>query len=402
MMIWVILKVAIRSLWANRLRSVLAMLGIIIGVAAVIFVLALVAGAKRQVMARITALGTNLLVISPGQRGTGGVMSGTQQNLTLDDAMALLQGIPTIRDLTPVVRGSVQVKHLNRNTRSNVLGTAVTYLPIRDYEVEFGRAFSEAETDAAARVAVLGPTTADNLFGGEDRIGKIIKIKGISFRVVGILKAKGDQGFFNPDDQILVPYSTAMRQVLGLDYIQEIDVRAREGEDLSAIQAQATKILRHRHRLLESEANDFFVRNQAEMLRTAGDISQVLALLAGGVAGISLLVGGIGIMNIMLVTVTERTREIGVRKAIGARERDILRQFLIEAVVMSGSGGAIGVAFGVALATILASVTTFQPYVRPESVALALGFAAAVGVFFGYYPARRAAKLDPIEALRYE
>ncbi len=402
MMLWITIKVALRSLWANRMRSILAMLGIIIGVGAVIFVLSLVAAAKADMMGRITAMGTNLLVVSPGQRGTGGVMSGTQQNLTADDAEALLAKIPQIRDLAPVVRGNVQAKRLAKNSRTSLMGTTVTYFPIRSFEVEKGRLFNDADCDAMSRVAVIGATTATNLFGTEEPCNQVIKLNSINFRVIGVLKSKGDQGWFNPDDQVLVPYTVAMKQIVGVDHLNEIDIRANNEADLDTIMDRATKLLRKRHHLQEDQDNDFSIRNQAEMLKTADSMNQVLALLAGGIASISLLVGGIGIMNIMLVTVTERTREIGVRKAIGAKNGDILRQFLIEAVVMSGSGGAIGVLSGFVLAAILSRVTSLQASVSLFSVALGLGFSMGVGVFFGFYPASRAARLDPIEALRYE
>lgn len=402
MLIWVTLKVAVRSLWANRLRTVLATLGIIIGVSAVIFVLAIVSGAQQFVMGRIQALGTNLLLISPGQRGSGGVVSGTQENLKIGDAEELLKSIPAIRDVAPVVRGNVQVKHLDRNSRSTVMGTSVTYFPIRDFHIGEGKLFSDAQADAFERVAVIGPVTARNLFGTQDAIGQTIKLNGINFRIIGVLQAKGDQGFYNPDDQVFIPYTTAMKQILGLDYLQELDVRARDETQLGKIQTEASEILRRRHRLEADMPDDFNLFNQADLLKTFGNIAAVMGLMAGGIASISLLVGGIGIMNIMLMTVTERTREIGVRKAIGAKERDILTQFLIEAVFLSAIGGGIGIAMGIALSAAVSYFSSFTAVVSPFSVVLALGFSAAVGIFFGFYPARRAAKLDPIEALRYE
>lgn len=402
-MFWIIVKVSLRSLAANKLRSVLAMLGIIIGVWAVIAVLALVAGARESVMNRITALGTNLLIVVPGQKGTGGVMSGTQENFTLDDAADILYEVNEIKQVAPVVRGSVQVKYFNNNSRSTVLGTSVTYFPIRDFQVERGTLISDADADRLAHVAVIGPTTATNLFGNRDALDQTIKLNGINFRVIGVLKSKGDQGWFNPDDQIIIPYTTAMKQILGIDYLQELDVQAKDEKQLNRIESRVTEVLRHRHRLLPEDPDDFRIHNQAEVVQMAGVVNNVLTLLLGGIAGVSLLVGGIGIMNIMLVTVTERTREIGIRKAIGAKDRDILRQFLLESVLMSALGGMIGVALGVLTArTISAMNQSFTLRVQLPSVVLALGFSAAVGIFFGYYPARRAAKLDPIEALRYE
>jgi len=401
MMLRIILKVALASLWSNRLRSVLAMLGIIIGVCAVICVLALVAGAHDRMMTRIASMGTNLLVISPGQRGSGGVMSGSQQNLTLADAIAL-KDVAQIRDIAPLVRGSAQVKHFSKNSRSTVMGTSVTYFRIRSFDIDKGRLFTDADCDAMSRVAVIGPTTAQNLFGAQEACNQTIKLNGINFHVIGVLKSKGDQGWFNPDDQVIIPFSVAMKQVLGLKSVHEIDIRAYEETQLTTVQTAVTQLLRKRHRLQPDTANDFNVRNQADMLDMASSFNQTLTLLAGGIASVSLLVGGIGIMNIMLVTVTERTREIGVRKAIGAKNRDILRQFLIEAVLMSGTGGLIGVGVGVSIAHILRAVSSIQTSVSAFSILLGLGFSSAVGIFFGYYPARRAAQLDPIEALRYE
>lgn len=404
MMFWTIVTVALKSLAANKLRSILAMLGIIIGVWSVISALALAAGAQKKVVDQMSSLGTNVVMVTPGQRGSGGVISGSQQNLKVDDATALLK-IPEVARVAPVVRGNVQAKHGNRNTRPSLLGTAPTYFAIRDFKVETGRALTDADCDAAARVAVLGPTTARNLFGDASAscVGDTIEIKGVHYRVVGILTAKGDQGWFNPDDQILIPFTTAMRQVLGVDYLNEVDLSAHDESKLSVIQAKSTLVLRKRHRLADDADNDFNVRNQADVLSATSTINTVLSLLLGGIAGISLLVGGIGVMNVMLVTVAERTREIGIRKAIGARRRDVLRQFLIESVVMSATGGLLGVLAGVFTARLISALqSNITLVVRAPSVLLAIGFSAAVGVFFGYYPARRAAMLDLIEALRYE
>jgi putative ABC transport system permease protein len=397
-----ILKVALKSLLANKLRSVLAMLGIIIGVGAVISMLAIGAGARRNILDRISSLGTNLLIVRPGQRGSGGVMSGTQQNLTLEDAQAILAEVPRVHAVAPVVSGNVQLKYLNKNTRSSLQGTAITYFAMRALEIEHGRGFSDADVDSMARVAVLGPVTAANLFETEDAIGKAIKLNGMSFQVIGLLKAKGDQGYYNPDDQVLIPYSTAMKQLLGVAYLREIDVQAEPGADLNRVEEHIGVLLRKRHRIQEDAPDDVRIQNQAELLATMSSISATFTILLGGIAAISLLVGGIGIMNIMLVTVTERTREIGIRKAIGAKDRDILRQFLIESMVMSALGGTIGVGFGFAVAEIMRRASPFPALVEPQSIVLALGFSAAVGIFFGWYPALRAARLDPIEALRYE
>jgi putative ABC transport system permease protein len=402
MLFWTIAKVGLKSLVANPLRSFLAMLGIIIGVGAVISMLAMGAGAQQQVMQRLSAMGTNLLVVRPGQSGFHGVASGTQQTLTLADAQAILKEVPGVRRIAPVVGSSAQVKYMNHNSRTRVTGTTETYLPIRDFEVERGRPFTESEIDSMARVAILGPATVQDLFGLNEALGQTLKLNGINFTVIGVLKAKGDQGWFNPDDQVLVPFTTAMKQLFGLDYLGEVDVQAAEGANLTELQSSMATLLRKRHRTQEGLPNDFDVRNQADMIETANQFTRTFTILLGGIASISLLVGGIGIMNIMLVTVTERTREIGIRKAIGAKERNIMTQFLIEAVIISGLGGMIGVAAGIGAAHLIPKFTDFTTVVQMPSVLMALSFSAVVGVFFGWYPALRAARLDPVEALRYE
>ncbi len=402
MLFYTILSVALKSLFANKLRTFLSMLGIIIGVGAVISMLALGAGARKQVLDSVTALGTDLLIVRPGQAGSRGISLGMVDNLTVEDAKRLILRVQGIYQVAPVVSGNVQMKYFNRNVRTNVTGTTITYFPIRNFEVEKGRPFTENEVNGRARVAVLGPVTVENLFGTEDPLEKTIKIKGINFKVVGVLKGKGDQGWFNPDDQAIVPYTTAMKQLLGVQYLREIDIQVAPGSDVNQVQAAAAVELRRSHRLKPDEPDDFNIRNQAEFLETASSFSRVFSILLGSIASISLLVGGIGIMNIMLVTVTERTREIGIRKAIGAKEKDILLQFLLEALMLSGVGGVIGVALGVAAALLVDQLTDFSTIIQLPSILMALAFAVAVGVFFGYYPAHRAARLDPIEALRYE
>jgi len=402
MLFLIILKVAIASLFANKLRTFLAMLGVIIGVGAVISMLAIGAGAQKGIMDRIAAMGTNLLVIRPGQHGVHGVTTGTQINLTLDDTTEFLKKVPDILQVAPVVQGNVQAKYLNMNSRVTVVGTAPTYFIIRNFEIGKGRNFTEAETDATMHVVILGPTTVENLFGTEDPINQIIKMNGINFKVVGVTKAKGDQGWFDPDDQAIVPYSTAMKQLFGLDYLREIDVQVKPGKDLQKVQDDITVILRKRHRLQPEAPDDFNIRNQAEILQTATDVSRTFTVLLGGIASISLLVGGIGIMNIMLVSVTERTREIGIRMAVGAKPLNILAQFLVEALSLAVMGGFIGVVLGVVGAARLAKTFGWSMLVRPDIIAIAVGFSALVGVVFGLYPARKASRLDPIEALRYE
>ncbi|GMU93365.1 MAG: peptide ABC transporter permease [Candidatus Hydrogenedentota bacterium] len=398
----VLLKVAVFSLVANKLRSFLAVLGVIIGVGAVIAMLAIAAGAQAQVMDSISSMGTNLLVVRPAQRGSQGVMTGTEQNLTVEDAEAILAEVPGVLQVAPVVQNRAQLKYFEKNSGTSVMGVSVTYLPIRNFELEKGRLFTDTEELRMARVIILGPTTAETLLGDANPIGEQVKVNGINFEVIGVTKPKGDQGWFNPDDNAFVPYTTAMKQLFGLDYLREIDIQCKPGADLNEVQDAVTTLLRRRHRTLPDMPNDFEIRNQAEMIEVASTVTRTFTILLGAVASISLLVGGIGIMNIMLVTVTERTREIGVRKAIGAKDRDILRQFLFEAILMSGIGGLIGIGAGIGAAKLLSRMTNFTTVLQVESIIMAMVFATAVGVFFGYYPARRAAKLNPIDALRYE
>jgi putative ABC transport system permease protein len=402
MLFWIIVKTALKSLWASKMRSFLAMLGIIIGVAAVIAMLAIGAGAQQQVLERFTAMGTNLLIVRPSQNGTGGVKSGNAQTLVVDDCAALLKENPAITAVAPVVSGSVQAKYMGQNSRTSAMGTTITYLAARNFEVESGRAFTEAEAEGSARVALLGPTTATDLFADESPLDRMVKLNGINFKVIGVLKAKGDQGWFNPDDQVIIPYTTAMHEIFGLTYLREIDIQSAEHTNLDQLQADVTALLRRRHRIQPGEDEDFSIRNQADLLEAMSAATGTFKVLLASIAGISLLVGGIGIMNIMLVTVTERTREIGVRKAVGARNADIMKQFLVESMLMSGVGGLLGACMGISAAMLVSHFTTFTTIVQPDSIVISLSVSAAVGIFFGFYPAYRAAQLDPIEALRYE
>jgi putative ABC transport system permease protein len=403
-----LVKVGLKALLANKLRSFLAVLGIIIGVAAVISMLALGEGTRESIMSRVSSLGANLLIVRPGQAGRRGVASGQVQTMTLEDALAVAAKVPGVRLVSPVVSRSQQLKYFNKNAAVPVYGVSPAYLDIRGFEIDHGRNFTDIEVDRLARVAVIGPTTAENLFGKDEPVGETVKIKGVNYRVVGVLKGKGDQGWANPDDQAVIPVSTAMKQLLGVNRIQEIDVLTHETPEGNAPVVQAIdKLLRERHRIAAGAESDFNVRDQAEIIEMATTFGTTLSILLGSLGGISLLVGGIGIMNIMLVTVAERTREIGLRKAIGARERDILTQFLFEAVLISGCGGALGVLFGVGVAKAIpvlarAAGSEFSTLVALDSIALALVVSVGVGVFFGYYPAKRAARLDPVEALRYE
>ncbi|HUO08582.1 MAG TPA: ABC transporter permease [Phycisphaerae bacterium] len=429
-LIWVInIRSAFTSLMSNKLRTSLAMLGIMIGVGAVIAMLAMGAGAQAQVVARINAMGSNVLIVRPTERGTGGVMSGTQQNLTVQDALAL-RDLPDVAAISPGVQNGAQLAHLNHNTNSDINGVASSYFAIRNFEAEFGRVFTDDEVDSVARVVVIGPVVAANLFVGDDPIGQTIKVKGINFKVIGVMKSKGSNGWTGPDDECFVPYTTAMKILFGLTYIREIDISANPGVDLNRLSGEPVGtggwgrrvagtvhttppaedtiagVLRHRHRLLDlKDPDDFRVMNQAEILQQASDTVMVFRILLGSIAAISLLVGGIGIMNIMLVTVIERTREIGTRKAIGAHNNDILMQFMMESVMLSGIGGLLGASLGIGLAKGIPLIPRFNNFltiVDPSYVLLSVTFAAVVGIVFGVYPAWRASRLDPIEALRYE
>ncbi|MDD5758248.1 MAG: ABC transporter permease [Desulfobulbaceae bacterium] len=402
MLIWTLIKIACKTLLANPLRTFLAMLGIIIGVGAVISMLALGSGAKAQVMGRVTAMGTNLLIVRPGGDRRGGVRSESNRGMKLADAETILRELPQVEAVAPLVMGRAQVKYFNQNINTTITGASLTYLSLRSFEIERGESFSALEDEHVSRVALLGANAAEQLFDEQNPVGETIRIKNVNFKVLGVLKAKGDQGWFNPDDMIIIPITTAMKQISGQDYLSEIDVKVENGADTAALEEKIGSILRTAHRLRPEVEDDFHVRNQSELIEMASSFTRTFSLLLGGIASISLIVGGIGIMNIMLVTVTERTREIGIRKAIGAREWDILRQFLLESIVISGLGGLLGIALGFITTFLVGQFTEFNMLIEGSSIALALVVSAAVGIFFGYYPARRAAKLNPIEALRYE
>lgn len=399
---WTIVKLAFVSLRVNKLRSFLAMLGIVIGTGAVIAMSALGAGARNQVMQRITAMGTNLLIIRPSGFTREGVRIGTRESLKLADAEAIVARIDGIEAVSPVVLGRGQVKYFNKNQNTSITGVSLTYLEMRNFILSNGRAFTNNEEESGAKVAILGSALAETLFVTNNPVGETIRIKNINFRVIGVLKPKGDQGWFNPDDIVLIPYITAMKHVFGQNYLNEIDVKLKSNADANVVVEKITELLRYRHRVREGNESDFTVRNQAEMIEMASDVTRTFTILLGGIAAISLLVGGIGIMNIMLVNVTERTREIGIRKAVGACDRDILRQFLIESVLVCGVGGFLGIGLGFAGAEAFNRFSEYRASVELYSIIIAFLSAGSVGIFFGYYPARRAARLNPIEALRYE
>ena len=406
MLIGETIRVALGALRANKLRSMLTMLGIVIGVSAVIAVVALGRGAQKQVNDRISALGTTLLTVNPGQGMTGGVRTGGGgAKLTIDDAKALVDRGEKIAAVQPEINGNLQVQFLNKNTNTSIVGTTSNYPEVRKYEIETGRFFTNTEDQTRQRVAVLGPTVVANLGlqSNDAIVGEQIRIRGIQFTVVGVFKSKGQaSAFSNPDDQILLPVQTARFRVLGTNRVRSISVLAPSEEEIPETMGDIQKILRREHKLRASKDDDFQIRNQSDFLNTLGETTAVFSLLLAGIAAVSLVVGGIGIMNIMLVSVTERTREIGVRKALGATKMNILFQFLIEAVVLCLLGGMIGIMVGAGGAMAFSKFFGWSTEVGLSSVIVAFGFSAFVGVVFGVYPARRAAGLDPIVALRYE
>jgi putative ABC transport system permease protein len=399
-------SVALEALRANKLRSFLTMLGIVIGVAAVIAMVALGTGAQQSVKQRISSLGTTLLTVIPGQaRGPGFVASAADRApLTMDDAAALEQRSTTAVGIQPEMSRQLQVQFENQNTNTSVTGVTANYPEVRNYTIQYGRMFTEAEDQAKRRVAVLGPQVVSDLgvTAPAGLIGDNVRIQGIQFQVVGIFTSKGTGGFQNPDDQVVVPIQTARYRVLGGDRLRSISVLAPTEDDIPVTMAEIERIVRRQHRLRPGQEDDFAIRNQADFLATLGETTQVFTYLLAGIAAVSLLVGGIGIMNIMLVSVTERTREIGVRKALGATQGNILLQFLIEAIVLCLIGGIVGILLGAGGAVALRKAFGWQTAVGLSSVIIAFAFAGAVGVLFGVWPARRAASLDPIEALRYE
>ncbi len=327
---------------------------------------------------------------------------GPKKNLKPPHAEALVREVQGIWRVSPFVSGSAQVKYYNQNTATSVNGVAACFLSLRNCSIQEGRDFSETEVESAAKVCIIGSKTAEDLFGEDDPVGQVVKIKSLNFQVIGVLRTKGDQGWANPDTFCYIPYTTAMQDLYGMDYMQEIYIELYEGVDQEEVRQDVRAVLRRLHHLQSDQPDDFRLRFQTEWQQAADEATQTFAMLLGGIASISLLVGGIGIMNIMLVTVTERTREIGIRKAIGAKEHSILLQFLAESLMISGLGGLVGVVLGVGGALALNRFTSFVTVVRLPAVLLALSVAGAIGVFFGFYPARRAAALDPVEALRYE
>jgi len=398
-------RIALRALARNKLRAFLTMLGIIIGVGAVIAMVAIGEGAKSTIRSQISALGTNVLIILPGSNVQGGVRAGTGNVNTLvdTDARAIARELRSVAYASPVMRRQEQLIAGNLNWGSLAQGVAPEFEQIRDWQIESGRFLHEGDMDSAAKVVVIGQTVARQLFGADDPIDSVIRIRNIPFRIVGVLAGKGQTGQGqDQDDTVMIPYTTMQKRLMRITFVQSIVVRAVSAEKVQEAQEQITLLLRQRHRIAEGREDDFTVRNLSDIAEAAQSTARVMAILLGSVAGISLLVGGIGIMNIMLVSVTERTREIGLRMAVGARTRDILGQFLVEAVTLSLIGGLVGVALGMGSSYAIASFFGWRVLLSAQAVGLAVAFAFAIGVFFGFYPARKAARLNPVEALRFE
>jgi putative ABC transport system permease protein len=404
------MKIALRALRVNRMRSALTMLGIIIGVAAVIAMVAVGSGATARIEEQIQSIGSNLIIVLPGSVSSNGVRlgSGATVTLTEDDAKAIASDCPSVAVVAPTVRGNAQVVYGSSNWATGVQGVTPDYLTIRDYTMMYGQFFTGQDVESAAKVAVLGETVVRNLFGDSDPTGQTVIIKNVPFTVAGVLTPKGQSPTGqDQDDVILVPISTAKQKVIGMSkanaravgtlMVQSIGPRA-----MDQAQQEMEGLLRERHRLQPGQDDDFTIRNLTEVFAAQETSARVMSILLGAIASVSLIVGGIGIMNIMLVSVTERTREIGLRQAVGAKTRDILSQFLVEAVTLSLLGGIVGIALGVTASLAISHFAQWSTLVSPMSILMAFVFSALVGVFFGYYPARKAAYLDPIDALRYE
>ena len=396
---------ALRALRRNTLRSSLTALGIIIGVFAVVAMVAIGNGTRVRIQSQVAGLGQNMLMVFAGSRRTGGVSGGlgSASAITLEDAQALRREIPDVVASSPEVTTTAQAIANGRNWSTTIAGEAPEYLIIRDWAIAAGSMFTDREVRSAAKVAVLGDKTAHELFGVLDPVGQTVRVGNMPFVVIGVLTSKGaGVGGQNQDDRIVIPYTTAMKRITGDKYLRSVYLQIDEADRISIAQDQITRLLRQRHRLLPGTPDDFNIFNQQEIADTVNTVTSALTLLLGAIAGLSLVVGGIGIMNIMLVSVTERTREIGIRISVGAQPADIRIQFLIEAITLSLLGGLVGVLLGISATRIIAAVSTFKPIVTMGSIVLAFTVTFCIGVFFGFYPARRASLLDPIDALRYE
>ncbi|HWQ61321.1 MAG TPA: ABC transporter permease [Negativicutes bacterium] len=404
-MFWESVLIAFEGLMANKLRSILTMLGIIIGVGAVIAMVAIGMGVRQKVATSIAGLGSNLLIVMPGAASSAGVRhaAGTITTLTNQDAQAIARAVSGIGAMAPEVRQQYQIIFGNQNWTTNVQGTTPEFQTVRNYNVDSGVFFTGKDLDTRARVAVLGKTVANNVFGDIDPTGQTIRINKAPFRVIGVLETKGQSaGGMDQDDLVIVPLTTAQERLMGITYLNNISVQAASAGVIDQVQEDITALLRTRHRLAPSMPNDFIVGNLTSVMAAAQETTATITLLLGNIAAISLVVGGIGIMNIMLVSVTERTREIGIRKALGATYNNVLLQFLIEAVVIGVTGGLFGILLGIGGSYAIAVFAGWDTVISPLAILIAFSVSVLIGLFFGLYPARKAALLDPIEALRYE
>ena len=402
---WQTIFIALRALRRNKLRSALTALGIIIGVAAVVAMVAVGNGAQASITQQVSALGENLLTVFAGSKRSGGVSSGqgSASTITLEDVEAITREIADVVAVSPEVTSSAQAVANGRNWSTSIVGQSPEYLQIRDWKLSAGTMFSDRDVRSSAKVAVIGSKTALELFGPLNPVGQTVRMGKIPFVIVGVLESKGaGLGGQNQDDRLIVPYTTAMKRITGDRYLRSVNIQIRSAERMEIAQEQIASLLRQRHRLAPGQADDFNIFNQKDIADTVSSVTGIVKLLLGAISSLSLVVGGIGIMNIMLVSVTERTREIGIRIAVGAQASAINLQFLIEAVTLSLLGGLLGVVLGTVTAHVVGRASSFQPIVTADSILLAFGVSFAIGVFFGYYPARKAAALDPIEALRYE
>jgi putative ABC transport system permease protein len=401
----IILKVATKSIMKSRMRSLLTALGIIIGVAAVVVMVAIGDGAQRNVEKSIASLGTNLIIVTPGTSTSGGVRggAGTFNRFTMDDVDKIKNEATLIKGVSPLVRSGGQIIGGTGNWFTQIQGVSPDYLDIREWPLQSGEFFTDRDVMARSKVCILGMDVKKNLFPNDDPIGQQIRIRNTPFKVIGVLSEKGQSSVgTSNDDVILAPSKTVLDRLSGGRFISSIQVSAITTDKIAAAQAELRNIMRESHKLVQGEDDDFTIRDQSDLSEAATETSRILTILLASVAGVSLVVGGIGIMNIMLVSVTERTREIGIRLSVGARASDILVQFLTEAIVLSLSGGVIGVALSFLIAYILNTYTDQSAFIKPQIIMIAFGFAGAIGIFFGFYPARKASGLNPIDALRYE